>query len=246
MSIESRTLQSARPEPRTPVILVTGAGGGLGSALTRHLIKKQQRVVATSRDIETLSSLHSDPQALCFAVDASKEQDWAAALASTTKQWGPVTGAALCAGGWEGGKPYHLTEPEAWDRMFRINLDTMRVGLHVLLRHMLHHGRGSIVAVGSRAALRPWESTGAAAYAAAKAALVSLVQTAAAELTTSGVRVNAVLPTTIDTASNRKAMPTAPHERWASTQEVNNVISFLLSDDASGVNGAAIPVHGRL
>lgn len=240
------TLQTTASEPKEPITLVTGAAGALGQAVCWQLIRSKHRVVATARDLRSLGKLPDEAQVLCFALDATDESNWAQVLSATKERWGAVTGAALCAGGWEGGKPFHESDPQQWERVFHKNLDSARVALHVLLRHMLHHGEGSIVAVASRVVERPWESTGAAAYAASKAALVSLVQTTAAELTERGVRVNAVMPSTIDTAQNRSAMPSADYSRWVTTSELCKTIEFLLSPAASGVSGAAIPVYGRM
>jgi NAD(P)-dependent dehydrogenase (short-subunit alcohol dehydrogenase family) len=101
------------------------------------------------------------------------------------------------------------------------------------------------VLVGSRAALRPWESAGAAAYAASKAALVALSECVAAEVLAAGVRVNVVLPSTIDTPANRRAMPNADFTRWVAPDSLVEVVLFLLSDAARDVSGAALPVYGK-
>jgi NAD(P)-dependent dehydrogenase (short-subunit alcohol dehydrogenase family) len=92
---------------------------------------------------------------------------------------------------------------------------------------------------------RPWTSASASGYSASKAAVVALAQTVAAEVLESTVRLNAVLPSTMDTAANRAAMPNADPARWVSTDSVAGVIAFLLSDAARDVSGAAIPVYGR-
>jgi NAD(P)-dependent dehydrogenase (short-subunit alcohol dehydrogenase family) len=129
--------------------------------------------------------------------------------------------------------------------MFQTNLQTAQVSLRMLIPR-LHALGGSIVAIGSRSAKRPWEGAGAAAYTASKAALVALVSAVAQENLATGVRINALLPSTIDTPNNRQAMPTAEYDKWVSTREIAEVTEFLLSHGASGVTGAAIPVYGRL
>jgi NAD(P)-dependent dehydrogenase (short-subunit alcohol dehydrogenase family) len=110
---------------------------------------------------------------------------------------------------------------------------------------MVARGRGSVVLVGSRAAVQPWTSTGGAAYAASKAAVVALAQAVAAEVLPHGVRVNAVLPSTLDTPANRAAMPKADPSRWVSLASAAGVVAFLLGDDARDVSGAAVPLYGR-
>jgi NAD(P)-dependent dehydrogenase (short-subunit alcohol dehydrogenase family) len=101
------------------------------------------------------------------------------------------------------------------------------------------------VVIGSLAAERPWESARAAAYAASKAAVVALAQTVAAEVREASVRVNVILPSTIDTPQNRAAMPSADASRWVTPESIADVVKFLLSEAAKDISGAAIPVYGN-
>ena len=160
---------------------------------------------------------------------------------------GDPTGAALIAGTWDGGKPLHeATDDSVWEKMHATNVDTVYYSLRALLPGMVSRKNGSIVVVGSRAVDRPWESAGAAAYAAAKSAVVALARATAAEVLEHNVRINAVLPSTIDTPANRAAMPKADASKWVSSESLAKVIAFLLSDDARDVTGAALPVYGRV
>jgi NAD(P)-dependent dehydrogenase (short-subunit alcohol dehydrogenase family) len=171
---------------------------------------------------------------------------FAGALATVERGLGPVTGAVLLAGGWRGGAPLHEPESQAaWQTMLELNLESARVALHALLPSLVERRRGSVVLVGSRNGARPWEGAGAAAYAVSKAAVVALTEVAAAEVREHGVRVNAVLPSTIDTAANRRAMPNADATRWVSPESLCDVIAFLLSSASRDVSGAALPVYGR-
>ncbi len=129
--------------------------------------------------------------------------------------------------------------------MMGANLETVYRSLRALLPPMVAAKRGSIVVIGSRAAADPASSARAAAYAASKAAVVALAQSVAAEVRDAGVRVNAVLPSTLDTPANRAAMPKADASRWVSLPSAAGVVAFLLSDDARDISGAAIPVYGR-
>ena len=132
-----------------------------------------------------------------------------------------------------------------WRKMLDQNLESARVALQALLPPMVAAKKGSIVLIGSRAAQRPWESTGAAAYAASKAAVLALAQAVAAEVLEDNVRVNVVLPSTLDTSANRAAMPNVDPSRWVTRESLCDVIGFLLSDAARDVSGAALPVYGR-
>jgi NAD(P)-dependent dehydrogenase (short-subunit alcohol dehydrogenase family) len=107
---------------------------------------------------------------------------------------------------------------------------------------MLKQQSGAIVSVASKAAVD--HAAGAAAYAASKAAVVAMIDSLAADLKGSGVRVNSVLPSIIDTPANRKAMPGADFAKWPKPEEIANVILFLCSDAARVIHGATIPVYG--
>ncbi len=232
-------------EKSAPITVVTGASGALGGVLLSHLSAAGHRVAAIERVAARLPNLAS-ANVLPILLDESSDAPWANALAQISRELGTPTGAVLAAGGWAGGA--RLTEPAAstnWSKMLEQNLETARAALSALLPAMVRARRGSIVLVGSRAALRPWESGGAAAYAASKAAALAFAQAAAAEVLEDGVRVNAVLPSSIDTPSNRRAMPDADASRWVTPESLAYVIEFLLSDAARDISGAALPVYGR-
>ena len=144
------------------------------------------------------------------------------------------------AGGFAGGAPVHETALEVWESMYRINVLTAVAMCRAVLPRMLERGQGHIVNVASRAATdRP---AGLAAYSAAKAAIGVLTETLQKEVSDSGLRVNAVVPTTIDTPANREAMPDADFSSWTAPDRIATVIHWLVSDAASAVRAALIPV----
>ncbi|HEV3189696.1 MAG TPA: SDR family oxidoreductase, partial [Polyangiaceae bacterium] len=197
---------------------------------------------------ERLAELAASLGSACFvAGDLADENTWRQAVPRIERELGAApTLAALVAGGWRGGRSLHEeTSDDTWRAMLSSNLETVHRGLRALLPAMVSAKRGSIVVVGSRAAQQPWSSAGSSAYAAAKSAVVALAQTVAAEVRESGVRVNAILPSTLDTPANRAAMPNADAGRWVSLASASGVIAFLLSDDARDITGAAVPVYGR-
>jgi NAD(P)-dependent dehydrogenase (short-subunit alcohol dehydrogenase family) len=110
---------------------------------------------------------------------------------------------------------------------------------------MVAAGNGSVVVVGSRVVEQPWTGAGAVAYAASKSAVVAMARATASEVLEHGVRVNAVLPSTLDTPANRTAMPNADPSRWVPLAAAATVIAFLLSDDAKHISGASVPIYGR-
>ncbi len=236
-------------ERMTELTLVTGAAGALGSELVSRLLAGGRHVAALDRpgSAERLQQLSGGSAGRCIdlPMDVSSPADWKHALAQLEGDGGRIEGAVLVAGGWNGGKPFHESDEAVWRSMLDANLETAQHSLRALLPGMVSRGSGSVVLIGSRAAVRPWESVRAAAYAASKAALVALAQAVAQEVLDSGVRINVVLPSTIDTPANRRGMPDAKHDRWVAPASLAEVIAFLLSVGARDISGAAIPVYGR-
>lgn len=227
---------------------MSGAGGALGSELLGYFARLETRVVAAGRGLEqaALDATHGAGRILAAPLELGSRTGWTELLARLAQEGLEVQGAVLAAGGWRGGAPLHETSDEVWNGMLASNLETTRVSLQALVPGMVKRQKGSIVVVGSAAAARPWEQARAAAYAAAKAGALALVQATAAEVLGSGVRINTVLPSTIDTPANRKSMPNADHSRWVAPRSLAEVIGFLLSDAARDVSGAALPVYGKL
>lgn len=223
-------------------IVVTGASGALGSGVVRALAQAGQRVIAVDRDEQRAKQLFAGVAGCrVLSFDISSVESWSAELGDS-----PIAGAVLVAGTWKGGKRLFEAGADAnWSTLMSANLETARISMQALLPRMVLAKSGSIVAIASRSALRPWESAKSAGYAASKAAVLALVQACAAEVLQDGVRVNAVLPSTIDTPANRAAMPKHDPAQWVSVESLAGVIGFLLSDAARDISGAAIPVYGR-
>lgn len=137
----------------------------------------------------------------------------------------------------------HETEVEAFEEQLRLNLRPTYVTCHATLPHLIAAGGGAIVCVSSKAALHPFP--GAAGYITAKAAVLTFVDALAAEYLADGIRVNAVLPSVIDTAANRAAMPKADHSTWVTPAEIAQAILFLCTEGSSVISGAHVPVYGR-
>lgn len=233
------------------VVAVTGASGALGSAVARYASRKGAKVALldTPRARVKLGALQAElgPTTVAIDFDAATLDGWNAAMTRIVAELGAAPShAALIAGGWAGGTDLvDAPDDSAWSTMITSNLETVHRALAALLPPMVKAHRGAIVVIGSRVVERPWDGKGQAAYAASKAGAVALAQAVAAEVMDSGVRINAVLPSTMDTPANRGAMPDADPARWVSLDSAAGVIGFLLSDDARDVTGAALPVYGR-
>jgi NAD(P)-dependent dehydrogenase (short-subunit alcohol dehydrogenase family) len=234
------------------IAVITGGAGALGSTVAKTLAERGFKVAlfdlpaSKARLDELVRSIGPD-KAIACAEDFANDAAWGSALDAVKKAFGGnPTHAALIAGTWAGGVPLHQVKDDATlQRMLTTNVEATYRALRSLLPAMVAAGNGALVVVGSRAVERPWASAGDAAYAAAKSAVVTIAQTVAQEVLEHGVRINAVLPSTMDTPANRAAMPKADPSRWVSLPSAAGVIAFLLSDDARDISGAAIPLYGR-
>jgi NAD(P)-dependent dehydrogenase (short-subunit alcohol dehydrogenase family) len=234
----------------TDVALVTGAAGALGAQVARTLSARGDKIVlvdgpgARARLEQLAASL---PGACVVAGDITDDGTWSEAMPRIERELGAAPSlAALIAGAWRGGAPlYEEKSDDTWKTMMTANVETVHRSLVRLLPAMVARKRGSVVVVGSRVVEQPWTSAGSAAYAASKSAVVALARAVAAEVLESGVRVNAILPSTMDTPANRAAMPKADPARWVSLESAAGVVAFLLSDAARDISGAAMPVYGR-
>lgn len=228
------------------VVLVTGAAGALGGVVCDTLTAAGLTVAALDLPSPHLDQLvASGRAAFALGLDVTDLGALRDAVRTIETNLGPITGAALIAGGFVYTGPLHLAEDDGAAAMFHMNVDTVSRGLRALLPGMVSRGGGSVVIIGARPGQRPWTGVGMASYTASKAAALALVQATAAEVLESGVRVNAVLPSTIDTPRNRQDMPQADPRRWVSPESIAGVIQFLLSDAARDISGALVPVYAR-
>lgn len=231
------------------IVIVSGAAGALGAAVVSHFLANGAKIAAVDvpQAASRLQSLADQfgSAFLPLPLDVLDQKAWNEALATIEAKLGAPDGAALLAGGFTWTGPMHAAADDAWDAMMNMNAATVHATFRALLPGMVARRKGSIVAVGSRAAVNPATGSGMAAYTASKAAVTALVQAVAAEVLEHGVRVNAVLPSVIDTPRNRIDMPNADFSKWVAPESLAGIISFLLSDAGRDISGALLPVYGR-
>lgn len=227
--------------------VVTGASGNLGQAVASLLLDRGARVATFDRDARKSNELFAKPIAdkrvIPYAVDLASEAAVSEALRDADARLGGLTGAVCTVGGYKGGANIAGAGLADWDAMWSVNVRATVTVTSALLPLLAGRGAGAIVHVASLAALAG--TKGQAAYSAAKAAVLRLTEAAADEVKASGVRVNAVLPGTLDTPQNRAWMSEADSAIAIDPVAVAEVVAFLLSDAARAVTGAAIRVTGR-
>lgn len=181
-----------------------------------------------------------DPRLLIIPADPADAASMDALVERVLRAWGRIDILNNLAGTFKAGSALDTgLMREMWDS----NVRTAFTAGAACLRPMRARGYGRIVSVSAIGALKGARNS--AAYAMSKSALVRWTESLAAEVKGEGITVNAVLPTTIDHPVNRAQMPKADPKLWPSPDEVANVILFLSSREASGVNGAAIPITAR-
>jgi NAD(P)-dependent dehydrogenase (short-subunit alcohol dehydrogenase family) len=222
------------------VVLITGANGGLGTFVTAAFLEAGAQVVGTSRQIDNRAFSH--PKFEAIAADLTRPNDASHLVADALDKFGRIDALVHTTGGFAFGGGIHETDGATWESMLNLNLRAAVNLLRAVLPVMRKQERGRIVAIGARAGVEP--AANISAYAASKAALVSLVKTAALENRKLGITANVILPGTIDTEANRRSDPKADRTKWVSPQKLAALAVFLTSDEAADITGAAIPVYG--
>jgi len=226
-------------------IIVTGASGNLGSAVARTLARKGARVVCVDRT-ERRFDLDADgisPDRVLWIGDAdvSDKGGMDRVVASAVAQFGAVSGLVNTVGGFATGR-VTAGALDQWDLMMHLNAKVALVTSAAVLPAMVAGGRGRIVHIAAQPGLKA--TSGQAAYAASKAAVIRLVESIAAEHRADRITANCILPGTIDTPVNRASMPDAKPDIWIPPAAIAEVIAFLVSPAGAVVTGAAVPATG--
>ena len=217
------------------VTVVGGGTGALGSAVVERLLAAGKRVVIPSRHPERHLAAAGVTLVACDLADAGSIDRLRAAVDAM----GPWEGLVSASGGYAGGRAHEVDDDAIAAQLEANLLGPWRLARSAAASMIAGGTGGRIVVVASRAAVEV--ARGQAAYQVSKSAVLRLTQVMAAELRGHGITVNAVLPGTMETASNRETMPKADRSSWVSTDSVAAVVEWLLSDAAAVVTGAAVP-----
>lgn len=227
------------------IVVVTGGTGALGQSISTRLLAAGATVCvpyAVAEERQALEArlgpdlrgrLHARP------ADLTDEPAFGSFVRGVLEAHGRLDALVNGVGGFAGGDLASTTLAD-WERIMALNLTSTVIGCRGVLPAMMAARTGRIVNIASRAVAPP--QGGFIAYTVSKAAVITLTQALAQEVKGHGITVNAVLPSTMDTPANRRAMPDADRSGWVSTQAVAEVVAYLLSEQAAAISGAAIPV----
>lgn len=230
------------------VAVITGGTGGLGTALVSRLLNHDLRLAITyilpdeARAFEEQLDL-DESRVILRRVDATNPEAVTSFMKEVADTWGGIHELCALVGGWAGGRDVEETDDVRLERMLDLNLRSAFYSVRAAVPHLRQSGWGRILLIGSRAV----EDTppGQAAFNIAKAGVVALAKTVAAELEGSGVTANCLMPSVIDTPATREALPYADYVHWPTPDEIAAVAEFILSDHSGVMNGATVRVYGR-
>jgi len=223
------------------VVFITGANGGLGISVTQRFLAGGATVVGASRKI----SADQFPGAsfLAIAIDFTDDAAARTAVDSAVQKYGKLDVLVHVLGAFAGGKSVAETDDATWNQMYNLNLNSAFSVFRAAIPHLRKSGSGRIIAIGSLAAVGAHAGLGA--YVIFKYALSMLVQTVALENKDAGVTANLILPGTMDTPANRKAMPNADFSKWLKTGAVAELACYLAQESAGHITGTLIPIDGE-
>jgi NAD(P)-dependent dehydrogenase (short-subunit alcohol dehydrogenase family) len=232
------------PEKRDRIVVITGAFGALGTAVTRAFGQTGARMAlidVSQPSAEFQREFASSQHMLLGGADLANVDGTRKTMAAIAMRFGGIDVLVNVAGGFRWEK-IEDGEIETWDSLYAMNLRSAVVSCRSALPAMFERGGGRIINLGAGSAARA--GLGMGAYAASKSGVQRLTEALAEELKDRNITVNAILPGTIDTPRNRLETPQADFRKWVSPEAIAKVIVFLASADAAGITGAAIPVAG--
>ena len=239
------------------VIVITGGTGALGRVLTKSFLNcNSKTIVVTYRSEKEMLELKTELGNLLerplnisttiefTKVDVTRNDETKRAVSNIVERHGQNHLLINVVGSYIGGKSVTQLDESEWDKMIGINLKSAFLISKHVIPVMVANNYGKLVHIASKTGLvsNGYDS----AYAASKAGLIRFVESAYQEVKKTNININCILPTILDTESNRKEMPNADFSKWIKLEDLSKVILFLSSDDSKIINGAAIPAYGLL
>lgn len=223
----------------TNTVVVAGGTGVLGSAVTAEFLRAGWRVVVPGRTEESLARLGTDPALNPVVADPFDPAGTADVVAlATSDETAPLAALVNLVGGFASGGRVHETPVDEFEKQLRLNLRPTYLMTQAVVPHLLAGGGGAIVCTSSGSALRPF--SGAAGYITSKAGVIAFADALHAEYARDGIRVNTIIPGTIDTPANRAARPNADTSTWSPPERIAAVVRTIV--ETEGFSGSHVPV----
>jgi NAD(P)-dependent dehydrogenase (short-subunit alcohol dehydrogenase family) len=225
-------------------VIITGANGNLGTAVTNTFLAKDYKVIATVRKQEDLKELPENKNLQVEVLDLTDEEKAENFVRKIIDQHENIDGALLLVGGFAAGD-IATTKSGDIKKQISLNFDTAYHITRPLFQHMIKKNNGKIVFVGSRPALQAAAGKSLIAYGLSKSLLFKLAEYLNAEAKGKNVTISVVAPSTIDTEINRKSMPGADFDKWVKPEALAEVLEFLISEKGSVLRETVLKVYGN-
>jgi len=225
-------------------VIITGANGNLGSAVTKAFLDKGYHVVATVAEQVMLKDMPSADRLNAFPIDLSKEEETASFIRSQILEHGTINGALLLVGGFAMGNIAATTGQDI-RKQIALNFETAYHVVRPLFAHMMERNAGRIVLIGARPAINASQGKNLIAYGLSKSLLFKLAEFLNEEARGKNVAVAVAAPSTLDTQLNRKSMPEANPDDWVKPQALAEVLEFIISDKASILREPILKVYNN-
>ena len=225
-------------------VIVTGSSGNLGREVVKKFIAERYKVIGTVTAHDTAPVDFPAENFEKIVVDLMKEEDALKFVATVISKYGSVDVAVLTVGGFAMGK---ITDTSAADiyKQYKLNFETAYNVARPVFAQMMKQNEGRIFLVGSKPGMEIKNSRGTVAYGLAKSLIFRLAELMNEEAKGHNVVTSVVVPGTIDTPQNRKAMPDADHNKWVKAGEIANLIYYYASGEAGSLREPVIKVYGN-
>ena len=225
-------------------VIITGANGNLGTAVTKEFLDKNYQVLATVPTEKEKSDLQSHPNLDTYAVDLTNEKEANEFVQKSIQKYGSIDGALLLVGGFAMGALAD-TSGEDLQKQIALNFETAYFVTRPLFEHLMKNKKGTIVFIGARPALNAAQGKGLIAYGLSKSLLFKLAEFLNEAARGINVSISVVVPSTLDTALNRKSMPDANPENWVKPSEIAETLEFLVSDKSRALRETVLKIYNN-
>lgn len=225
-------------------VIITGANGNLGTAVTREFLEKNYRVIATVYDETARADLKAHPNLDVVVVNLILEKETNDFIEHCIEKYQVIDAALLLVGGFAMGE-LAGTSSEDIHKQITLNFETAYHITRPLFAHLMGNKKGSIVLIGARPALNAAQGKGLIAYALSKSLLFKLAEFLNESAKGVSVSVSVVVPSTLDTPLNRKSMPDSNPDEWVKPSEIAEILEFLVSDKSKALKETVLKVYNN-
>ena len=231
------------------VVLITGGTGALGQTISLDFLKMGANVIVTYVNDNEIKSFESKlgnfmKKVMLIKVNLMNEEEVEKLVSDIINANNKIDVLVNTVGGYRAGQPITQITEKDWDLMMNLNLKTAFLISKHVVKEMEKQGKGKVIHVAARSGLKG--SGNDAAYVASKSGILRLVESLSEEVKNNSINVNCILPSIIDSDTNRQSMSDEDFSKWVTPSEISKVILFLASEESNSINGASIPIYGTI